>query len=506
MSNQARVGLFTLAGLLALLFVFYVVTNLGARRGYQIGVHFSNVAGLKQGGYVMQQGVIIGTVADVQLLPDYTVEAVLNIRRTVDIPSNAEFLIQSPITGDPFLNIKLPKHAEGGPVPPPMARAVLPLDQQPRGKAPITISDLLSTGQSEAVRIDTMLADLERREPHIMDSLEDSARNVNLMTRQTNAAVGNLADRSNSMASQLQQSLTVISGNLVALSASLRNTTETKSGQVSKIVDNLTQISNSLLKTAGSVQQLAADPTLHQNVVDTTTQLKNTAASIAGIASDLHHLTGDPQTQAQLHDTVANIDAVSQRLSAILARWGGRSSVYGVDAGATPAPAGRAVPAVQPEPAATPQALHEGPSGLFALQMRVSELSKSKGAGFSTPLLSRDRGPQSDVNLWIAPYSSTSVKLGANDIGAYSTVNAAIFKRLTPSLRLGGGVLYSRVGVEGSAGSGALGLDALLYDLRHPTLDVYGRLRMSRGVDGFAGERDLTSGDRRTVFGLELTW
>ncbi|TAM74343.1 MCE family protein [bacterium] len=513
-SNQARVGLFTLAGLLALIFVFYVISDLGSRRGYQIGVHFSNVVGLKQGGYVMQQGVIIGTVADVTLLPDYTVEVVLNIRRSVDIPSNAEFLIQSPITGDPYLTIKLPKRAEGGPVPSPMEHTVLPLAQQPQGKIPVTIADLLATGQNEATRVDAMLADIERREPEIMTSLQESARNVDTLTRQTTATVGSLSARSDQMSAQLQQSLSIISDNLVALSGSLRQTVDAKSGQVSKIVDNLETISKSLAKTADNVQQLAGDPAIHQNVVDTTTQLKNTAASIADIAADLHHLTGNPQTQAQLHDTVANIDAASQRVNSILERFGGHSSVYGVDAGATPAPTGSGSPPAlsnppQPSQGAThgrPMAPAGGVTDLFAVQLRISELAKSERTTFSTPLLSRDRGPQSDFDVWIRPHAATSAELGANDIGGYATVNAAIFKRLSPTLRLGGGVLYSRLGVAGSVDARALGLDALLYDLRHPTLDVYGRLRVTKGISGFAGERDLMNQDRRPVFGLELDW
>ncbi|TAM85904.1 MCE family protein [bacterium] len=513
MSNQARVGLFTLAGLLALVFVFYVISDLGSRRGYQIGVHFSNVVGLKQGGYVMQQGVIIGTVADVTLLPDYTVEVILNIRRSVDIPSNAEFLIQSPITGDPYLTIKLPKHAEGGPVPPPMEHVILPLAQQPQGKIPVTIADLLSTGQSEAARVDAMLADIARREPEIMTSLQESARSIDTLSRQSAATVGILSARSDQMSAQAQQSLSVISDNLVALSGSLRRTVDAKSGQVSEIVDNLTLISKRVAKAADNVQQLAGDPAIHQNVVDTTTQLKNTAASIAGIADDLHRLTGNSQTQAQLHDTVANIDAASQRVNSILGRFGGRSSVYGVDAGATPAPRGSVVPGAPPSPPQDQGVTHgrlRAPAGRFgdllAVQLRISELAKSDSTHFNTPLLSKDRGPQSDIDVWIRPHAATSAELGANDIGGYSTINAAIFRRLSPNLRLGGGVLYSRLGVAGSAEEGPLGLDALLYDLRHPTLDLYGRVRITNGVSGFAGERDLMSQDRRPVFGLELDW
>ena len=512
MSNQARVGLFTLIGLFVLIYVFYVVADLGSRRGYQIGVHFSNVAGLKTGGYVMQQGVIIGNVANVTLLPDYTVEVTLNIGRQYDIPSNAEFIIQSPITGDPYLNIRLPRRPRSTPPAPPLPHEILPLAQQPEGKAPVTLADLVATGQSEAERIDRMLADIERREPQIIDQLEQSASNVNALTGQMRGTIGDLATRSNAMASQLQENLGTLSQNLVAMSATLRSTVDAKSGKIAQIVDNLNAISESLMKSADSVQKLAADPRMHDNVIQTTTELKNTAHSIAGIAEDLHQLTDNPQTQAQLHDTVANIDASAQRMASILAKFGGRSSVYGVDAGATPVPPRTPAPPVPGSPSrggSSTKAPQETSSGhllgnLFAVKLRFSELSKTNRSSFDTPVLSRDRGPQSDLDLWFAPDGSTSLELGANDIGGYTTVNAAVFKRVSSRAHLGGGVFYSRLGVAGSADAGPFGLDALLYDLRHPTLDLYGRVKVMRGLSGFIGERDILGGDRRPVFGLEL--
>ncbi|HVA36387.1 MAG TPA: MlaD family protein [Candidatus Dormibacteraeota bacterium] len=516
MSNQARVGLFTLVGLLTLLFATYVVADLGSRRGYQIGVHFKNVAGLKQGGYVLQSGVIVGSVADVTLLPDYSVEVVLSIHQDVGIPSNAEFIIRSPVTGDPYLNILLPKTVSGPPAPP-LPRQILPVDQQPEGKIPVTLADLMASGQNEANRLDRMLADIERREPAILDQLQQSAQNVNVITRQTTTTVSQLSERSNAIAGELQQSLGIISGNLVAVSDSLRSTVNDKTGQVSRIVDNLTAISKSLAKTADDVQRLAGDPTVHENVVQTTTELRDTAHSVALIANDLHTLTGDRQTQAQLHDTVSHIDAAAQRLNSLLGHLGGESSVYGVDAGATPAPAGSPAPnasgQVERAPdgtgvktslnAAIPQPKRRL-TNLASVQIRVSELAPTDRTSFGTPLLSRDQGPQSDVNFWFLPKGGTSVLLGGNDFGGYATVNAAVFRRTSPNLRVGGGLFYSRLGVAASADAGRLGFDAKLYDLRHPTFDLYGRVRVTKSIDGFVGERDIFYADRRPVYGLEL--
>ena len=56
------------------------------------------------------------------------------------------------------------------------------------------------------------------------------------------------------------------------------------------------------------------------------------------MTQDLRNVTGNPETQAQLRDTIANTDAATQKLNSLLHSLGGTSSVYGVDAGATPAP------------------------------------------------------------------------------------------------------------------------------------------------------------------------
>jgi hypothetical protein len=72
--------------------------------------------------------------------------------------------------------------------------------------------------------------------------------------------------------------------------------------------------------------------------------------------------------------------------------------------------------------------------------------------------------------------------------------------------RAGGGVLYSRLGLTGgyTTRGGGFGLDASIYDPRHPTLDGYGTLKTGAHISVFGGERDILHSGRRTVFGLQF--
>jgi hypothetical protein len=53
---------------------------------------------------------------------------------------------------------------------------------------------------------------------------------------------------------------------------------------------------------------------------------------------------------------------------------------------------------------------------------------------------------------------------------------------------------------------GTIGLDARLYDAKHPKFDIYGNVRLSERLRLFYGERNalLNNGPRLPSFGIEL--
>jgi ABC-type transporter Mla subunit MlaD len=541
MNRQAIVGLFTLFGLVALFAVCLFLANIGTGGRYETAVHFKSAAGLHKGALVYESGVIVGVVDQTRLLPeDFTVDIVMGINNGVDIPRDSRFLIAAPLTGDATVEIVPPPAAPRpvglvGPTPVPqtvalLPREVLPLEQQPQGTNPATIGDLLEQGQGEVHRLDRMLAQLETSEPKLLATLQDALSNADDLTRNGSKRLYQLADRLDTLTTTLQVALEAGSKNLVDITGQLDTTVHRNTDNVNTMFSMLAKSSVALNQTVDQVRDLASNPQVHQNLLDTTRGLAQTATTIGQMTQDLRNVTGNPQTQAQLRDTIANTDAATQKLNSLLRSFGGTSSVFGVDPGATPAPApgahgssvsggggvaGGTIPGL-PNAASSPTAatlpenfksrLGAVAHSLLAIQIRLGELDTYQPNRIGQPLLqTSSRGPQSDVNAFILPNGKTSLFLGANDIGTPQTTwNVAVKENVAPHLYIGGGVLYSTLGLMTQYNPGILGFEARLYDPQFPTLDAYGNLNLARGVQLFGGERDLTHNGRRTVFGLQL--
>ncbi|MGP6159095.1 MAG: MlaD family protein [Vulcanimicrobiaceae bacterium] len=543
MTKQAQVGLFTLLGIVAVFAVFYVLADYGTRsRGYKIGVHFQSASGLRNAAIVYLSGVPVGAVDQIVLEPDYTTDVVLAIKPGYDIPRDSRFLIQAPLTGEPSVLIQPPRNAPG-----PLAtlpHEVLPLEEQPRGTNPTSIGDLLEQGQGEIRRFDKLLAQLQDATPRLLAELQTTLHNTNDLTTTANSALKTFATRSDSLAASLQTA----GNNVVDLTGSLDSTLHRNSAQIDELVVQWNRTSKSFGQTVDALRDVATDPSMKQDVLQTTHSFAVTARTFAALSQDLRQVVGNPQTQAQLRDTVARIDATSQKIDSLAGQLGGTSSVYGVDKGATPAPAGfgpvpgnvpssqpvlapQGAPTVPPESApilpppsgAPPSQPNAGPSAspalqtfrarlnqftkdLVQLQVRVSELSVERPGSADrnvSPLLTADRGPMADFNLSILPDANTGLFAGVNDVGANSSGNLLLMKRAA-NVRYGGGILYSRLGALASIGWRSFGFEGRFYDLRHPTADAYLNLFAAPNVQLFGGERDLTHASRRTVFGLQF--
>lgn len=525
MSRQAIVGAFTLLGLAALFVVYFELTNLGAKvSGYEIGVHFTSAGGLTRGAVVTESGVQVGTVSRIRMLDDFTVDVILQISHWVDIPRDSRFVIASPLTGGASITIVPPRkrREELAMLP----RYVLPVDQQPHGTNPISIQELMEQGSGELSKLNDLMNDLSKREPKLMDELQSAIGNANDLAISANRLMSNFAKHGDEMTTTLQRSLDSASANIVDLSAQLDQTVRRNGGRIDTLLASLNRTADSLSAATDQLQKLAQNPALHDDVLTTTHQMATTMTNIAALTADLRKAAENSQTQGQLRDTLAHIDAASQRASSLLGALGGTSSVYGVDAGATAPPAApsgeRIVPAT-PAPA-VPSA---GPSGekkkqtfqlspamrdrvgdlaknLFEIQVRLSELSTRGTSVANTPLLNQDRGPQSDFNAVILPHGDSQLFVGVNDLSANQTWNFALRQRIAPGLLMGGGILYSRLGVMGIVSDRLFGFEGLAYDPRYGYVDSYLRFHATPNVDLFAGERDILHSTRRTTYGLQF--
>jgi len=546
MTKQAQVGLFTIIGFVAVFVVFYVLSDLGTRsRGYKVGVHFAQASGLRDAALVFESGVPIGAVDQITLLKDYSAEVVMAIKPDYEIPEGSRFIIQAPLTGEPSVLIQTPPNVSANVAT--LPHEILPLDQQPHGTNPASFADLLEQGQGEIRRVDRMLAEVESAEPQLLTELKSTLGNANALTANANRSLTQATTEVAQLTGLLQRNLSVASSNVVDLTGTLDSVAKRDSVQIDALLVQLSRTSRSFGESIDSLHDIATNPQVKSNLIETTREFARTARTFADLTGDLRKVTGNPQTQAELRDVVAQLDATSQKVDSLVGQLGGRSKVYGVDAGATPAPAEAtpkpgevptSAPLIPPSPGAAPPAASIGTAApqtasasgtpgpianglgalrarlnaftkdLVQLQVRASELSPSRPGSADrnvSPLLTADRGPESDFNLFILPHARTGLEAGVNDAGSSgtSTANFMLLSR-SGGFTYGGGMEYSRLGLTTRIATRMFGLETRAYDLRHPTLDQYINLLLAPKLQLFGGERDLNHSSRRTTFGLQF--
>jgi len=502
MTRQAQVGAFAMTALLLLFGVFYVITDFATRHtGYRVGVHFRSAAGVTPGAQVYFSGVDIGSVASIELLPDNTVDVIVAISRDIDIPAASKFLIEAPLTGSPSVVI-VPPHA-----PPPLPllpHEVLPVAEQPQGINSVSIADLLSQGEGELRRFDDVMSLLQAKTPKLLATLQTTLDNANDLTVTTKSSMQRLSGELLGLGGELQSTLGTAGGNLAALSTTLNDAATVDSKKVGVLLDQFQSTAVSLNRSMAVLRDLSTDPRFKANLLATTQGIADTTQTMAELAKDLRTVTGDPQTQAQLRNTIANLDAVLQKANSLLGELGGTSSVQGVDTGATPAPG------ASPAPRGVSPTLRDRLHGkvvslaheLVAIQLRMSGLSQQH-AVTPNPVLTASQGPLGDLNAVILPHGKTSLMFGANAIGTNTTYNAVLEQR-KGDFRVGGGVLYSQLGVLAQyAPARGFGAETRIYGLNYPMIDLYGNLHIAPGTQLFFGQRDITHASRRTTFGFQ---
>jgi phospholipid/cholesterol/gamma-HCH transport system substrate-binding protein len=499
MTKQAQVGAFTIIALLLLFGVFYVITDFSTRHtGYRVGIHFQSAAGLTSGAQVFFSGVDAGTVDSVQLLPDNTVDVILSINHEINIPQTSRFLIEAPLTGTPSVVIIPPR--TGAPVAV-LAREVLPVDQQPQGTNAVTLADLLQEGQGEMRRLNTLMAMLETRTPHLLNTLQSALDNANSLAVTTRGSMQKLSTELLALGANLQTSLSTASANVAQLSGTLNEAASTDSRKLGVLLDQFTATAVSLNASMDALQSVATDPRLKSNVLETTQSIAEATHNLAAFTKDLRTVTGDPQTQAHVRSTIANLDAVMQKANSLLGQLGGTSpsQAPGAETGATPAPG----PSGQPQLRARIQSnLSTLAHDLVAIQLRLSELSPSH-PGASNSVLPQTQGPIGDLNLVFLPHGSTSLIAGASSIGTKTTWNA-LLQQNSGNFHFGGGVLYSQLGIQTQYSPlHGFGLEARAYDLTYPMVDLYGNIHLFPGTELFFGQRDLNHAARRNTIGLQ---
>lgn len=501
MTTAFRVGVFAILTIVGIFVVWAMLSNFSlTRNSYEIGVHFRNVVGLQEGSEVQLAGVSIGLVEKIKLLPDQTAMVICSINGDNTVYRGSIFTVATTLTGQSTLTIFPPGDLSSAV---PLPRRVLPEGEQPEGVVPPTIADLVSEGQKRMRDLDKTLAIVNAELPGVVHHFNDVAthtdalvvhadRNFNLLGQQLNTTVASV----NQLVTGFDSMLAENGRNVTAMTSTLRVLVVNNGPKFATLIDDLSATADNLNKTMAAVTSVATDPNLKTNLLTATANLKDSSEKLKAMATDIQGITGDPQVQDQLRGAVKNLSSAIAKANDILGTF---STAQGTAAQSQSQ--GQAQPAGNggsPAPRSA-SGFHMGSSngGGFALAAAHVRMTWN----------SASPGPMSDLNLELLPRFPLHLTVGANDLGYHTTYNFLINMQRTPRLQYSFGVLYSNLGAQALyQTAGPFGIDARLYDPKHPQLDLYGDLRLAQRLQLFYGERALMgpANLRTPAFGVQF--
>ncbi|MBC5823977.1 MAG: MCE family protein [Candidatus Eremiobacteraeota bacterium] len=507
MSQQVKVGLFALTTIVGVFAAYFVLTNYRLNHGgYTIAVHFKDVGGLQAGSSVQLSGVIVGTVAEVRLLPDQTVDVLCTIQPGAIVYRGSSFLVATTLTGQATLVITPPRPLAGAA---PLAAGILAENEQPEGYLPPSITDLATQGQTQLKELSKTVAVVNQELPQLARQFNAIASHTDTLIGHSDAALQSLASEFATTIGQvnadlaLTQSVISVNGrNVSQLTGNVNSLVSANGEKVTRLVISLSDTATSLNKTMTGLSAIAQDPLLKTNVLQTTTNVKDASAKLKQIAGDIQGLTGDPQVQTQLRGAVFDLSSVIAKANDIL---GAYSSAQARGASG-PSPASP-VPgqAGSPQPGSTSSAARS----VLALPGKAAfSRSNLAQAQIRETYTGRGGGPASDLNIVVLPHLGTHFTVGANDLGYRTTYNFLVNSIRSPRLEVAGGVLYSALGGRALYRfRGPVEADVRLYDPKHPKLDLYGDVRLTDRLQLFYGERGFLNPAQKTpAFGIQASY
>lgn len=303
MKTEAKVGAFTLAGLLLLAALVIGLSGFSLRsgKGYTVYAGFHQVVGLEKQAQVCLSGVPVGEVKSIEN-DGGGVTVAMKVRPDVRIPEGSHVTIGTPgVMGEKFVNI------------------------QPAEDRGYYISDgAYLIGEDEA-GMDSMFAGINQAVGEVQELLASM-----------NSIVGNEGFRTSIL--QMMANLRDTTEHLSGLIAVLEQTAAENRGNVHEITANLVTLTASMNRTMGNVEHMmanldafAGDPATTASLRETLTNIQDTSARIDKMAQNLEGVAGDPETAESLCETIKNARDVSARASKALSKVGSLSMEPRVD-------------------------------------------------------------------------------------------------------------------------------------------------------------------------------
>jgi phospholipid/cholesterol/gamma-HCH transport system substrate-binding protein len=296
--SELKVGALVMVAMAVLIGLIFLMSGstggLFAKR-LRLRSYFANAAGLKDGAPVTLEGVTIGNVHRIRVVPSRNprpveVEMEIGAESLVGLHADSTAAIaQAGVLGDSYVDIDS-THAQG---PPPVNNAEL------RAAGSPTIQDVIESSQDSIQQIQATLVKLDTT----LDTINSDRGTVGQL----------LNDR------KLANHIQAITANLETVSAALAQNKGTAGRLINddtlithldSAVDKLDQITTALNQGQGTMGKLLHDDTLYNNLNATVKNTNDLVTQINSGQGALGKFVKDPAFAQKLDDTVTHLDAV----------------------------------------------------------------------------------------------------------------------------------------------------------------------------------------------------
>lgn len=296
--SQLKVGVLVIVALCALVALIFLMS--GSTGGFWSGrvtlrSYFENSAGLKIGAPVNLEGVTVGNVTAINIVPHHRltpVEVVMKINRKyrygIRTDSKASLETQG-VLGDTDVDIDS-NQAKGGFV---QNDAELPTTESPN------LQDVIQASQGTIEKLNTILVQVNQ----IADSINSNKGSVGMLINDPT-----LYKKALYTVNQLNAIIDEVNNGQGSVGKLLKDDTmyDRLNDMVSKADHIMTEVDNG----QGSVGKLLKDDTLYNQLRDSSRQLNQILATINSGKGALGMMTKDPQFAAKLSDTVTHLNSV----------------------------------------------------------------------------------------------------------------------------------------------------------------------------------------------------
>jgi phospholipid/cholesterol/gamma-HCH transport system substrate-binding protein len=284
-----------MAVLIGLIFLMSGSTGGLFARKIKLRAYFENAAGIKDGAPVTLEGVTIGNVIHVRVMPQRNptpVEVSMQVGQEFlhDLHTDSTASIaQAGVLGDSFIDLNS-AHASG---PTPAENAELKAVGSP------SISDVIRTSQVSIEGINT----LTRKVGILVDSLNSKRGTVGMLINDPE-----LARKITQIATNLQTVSADIAGGKGSIGKLI--TDDTLYTRANDAVDRLDRITKGLDEGQGTADKLLKDDTLYKNLNSAIANTNELVKEINAGHGAVGKLARDPEFAKKFDDTITHLDSI----------------------------------------------------------------------------------------------------------------------------------------------------------------------------------------------------